>query len=300
MSGILNFHNSIRKTYKPTSTVCFFKSLFCILFISGFFSALSAQCKLNNDFFSGKEQLDFDIHYEWGIISAKGGKAKLTTRSTTYKGTNTYKISLIGQTTGAVKKLFSVNDTLVSYVTTSDLSPRFYMKAAHEGKTDDYEEIHYTYPSGGTKARLIHFRNNTFRADTILTSKKCFYDPVSFLCYMRSLNLSNKGTGTTNNATILFTDEAFDVKITFKDVETIEIGKEKINAEKYTFDIDGKAFENKKESLTLWLSHDKNRIPVKIKTKLKVGALEATLKKASGCKNPADAFPADSKIIVVN
>ncbi|MGO1585031.1 MAG: DUF3108 domain-containing protein, partial [Mesonia sp.] len=42
----------------------------------------------------------------------------------------------------------------------------------------------------------------------------------------------------------------------------------------------------KEESLTLWVSDDDNKIPVKIKAELAIGALEADLDAYKGLKNP--------------
>lgn len=288
-----------KKDMKTIAPLPYQHAIILISILVIYCTELQAQCKLDNSAISTKEQLHYDVHFSWGILWAKAANAKITLQSTTYKGNSACKASLTAQTSGAVKKIMQVKDTLTSYVSYPNLAPLHYVKAAHEGKTDSYEEIHYEYPSsGGSKAKLTHYRNNTFRGDTILHTKSCFYDPVCMLYYVRSLKPEEIGVNNSKSVTILFTDEAFNTKITYKGKETVEINNEKINTVKYTFSIDGKAFESKKESLSLWLSDDANRIPVQIETKLKVGSLKATLRSVSGCKNACLAFPDNSKIIV--
>lgn len=260
---------------------------------------LSAQCNLDGRFFSVNERLNYDIHFNWKFVWIKAGEAKILPVSARYGSVDSYKTRLTAKTTGAAKNLMHVRDTLTSYVTSSDLSPLFYIKAAHEGKTYSYEEIYYDYSAAGRiNARLKHWRNNDFRGDTTLFSKRCFYDPVALLYYIRSLDPAKFTVNQSISIPVLFTDESFDVKITFRGKETINVNDEKISTVKYSFAIDGKAFEDKKESLFVWVSNDDNRIPVRIESKLKVGSIKASLKTASGCKNPASAFPARSKMII--
>ncbi|MCD7971764.1 MAG: DUF3108 domain-containing protein [Candidatus Azobacteroides sp.] len=277
--------------------------LTCLFLYIGIFCTqhAAAQCKLNDDFFSISEELTYDLHFHWGLLWVKAGNAYLSPRSTTYKGKRACKTTLTASTSGAVKKLMAVNDTLTSYTQYPGFAPLLYVKAAHEGKTDSYEEIHYEYPAaGGVKAKLSHYRNQKFRGDTILTNKNCFYDPVSMLYFVRAMIPDNMEVNQTKNVLVLFTDESFDIKITYRGKETLKLRNEKIKTVKYSFAIDGKAFENKKESLFLWVSDDENRIPVLIETKLKIGSLKASIKSAKGCKNEPAAFPKKTKIAKTN
>lgn len=263
-----------------------------------FLTTLSAQCKIDTNFFSVSEKFSYDVHFNWKFVWIKAANANITTQAYTYKGVPSYRTRLTVKTTGAANKLMHVSDTLTSIVNIPNFSPLFYSKAAHEGKTNSYEEIFYNYLANETvKARLTHYRNNVFRGDTTLTSQKCFYDPVSLLYFVRSLNPSTMTVNQKTSVLVLFTDESFNIKVTYRGTEKVEIDGEKISTVKYSFAIDGKAFQDKKESLFLWVSNDNNRVPVLIETKLGIGSLKAVLKSASGCRNAYSAFPSDSKII---
>jgi len=47
----------------------------------------------------------------------------------------------------------------------------------------------------------------------------------------------------------------------------------------------GRVFKDN-ESLTLWISNDENKIPIKIKAGLKIGSIEADLEQFKGLKHP--------------
>ena len=261
-------------------------------------STASGQCNLGTDFHSVSERLSYDVYFNWKFVWLKAANADMKTQSTTYKGDGAYRTSLTGKTSGVVDGLYHVCDTLISIVSSSDLSPLFYSKAAHEGKSyNAYEEAVYNYSGYPTvKARLKNWRDKNLKSDTLLTSQKCFYDPVSLLYFMRSLNYENMPVNGYVTIPVVFTDESFNVKVTYKKTETIEVKGEKIKAVKYSLSVNGEVFENKKESVFVWLSCDENRVPVLIETKLKVGSIKALLKNVSGCKNPCAAFPSGSKI----
>ena len=262
-------------------------------------SILSGQCNLETSFFSVNERLNFDVYFNWKFVWVKAADAEIKSYSTAYKGTNAYRTILSGKTKGLVHDLYSVNDTLTSYVSSSDLTPLFYSKVAHEGKSyNAYEEISYDYSDTLTtvKARLKSWRDKKLKKNVSLTSQKCFYDAVTLLYFIRSLNPEKMPVNGILSIPVLFTDESFNVKITYKGPGTIDVDGEKIKTVKYSLAIGGKVFENKKESLFVWLSNDQNRLPVMIETKLKVGSIKAMLKKASGYRNACSAFPAGSKI----
>jgi hypothetical protein len=74
---------------------------------------------------------------------------------------------------------------------------------------------------------------------------------------------------------------------------------EKSNNRKYktlklNVDIAGAgAFDVSKNAMEVWISNDENKIPVRIKAKLKIGAAEANL---SSCKNLKKPFDAEIRI----
>jgi hypothetical protein len=51
-------------------------------------------------------------------------------------------------------------------------------------------------------------------------------------------------------------------------------------------DITDKVFSESKNSMEVWLSDDENKIPLKIKAKLKIGSAEANLSSHKNLKNP--------------
>jgi hypothetical protein len=63
----------------------------------------------------------------------------------------------------------------------------------------------------------------------------------------------------------------------------------KYKALKFNVDIADKTFNESKNSMELWISADDNRVPLKLKAKLKIGAAEADLVSYKNLKHPFEA-----------
>jgi hypothetical protein len=85
---------------------------------------------------------------------------------------------------------------------------------------------------------------------------------------------------------IFFDNEIFLFKLKYLGRETINTKFGKIKCIKFRpYVMAGRVFKEE-ESLTLWVTADKNKIPMKIKADLRVGSLRADLEALKGLKHP--------------
>ena len=85
---------------------------------------------------------------------------------------------------------------------------------------------------------------------------------------------------------IFFDEETFLFKLKYLGRETISTAFGDIKCIKFRpYVMAGRVFKEE-ESLTLWVTADKNKIPVKIKADLRVGSLRADLVAQKGLKYP--------------
>ena len=76
------------------------------------------------------ESISLRIHY--GFLNA--GTANLTARKTTYRGTPHLYVKGTGQTTGAVRAFFKVDDLYESYINMNTELPSFYVRNVKDGE----------------------------------------------------------------------------------------------------------------------------------------------------------------------
>ncbi len=85
---------------------------------------------------------------------------------------------------------------------------------------------------------------------------------------------------------MFFDSENYEFKMSFLGFETINTKFGKIKCIKLRpFVQSGRVFKEK-ESLTLWISADKNKIPLRIKADLVIGSIRADLDAFSGLNHP--------------
>lgn len=258
-----------------------------ILVFTFFNNDLSAQCKIKNDYFQAGEEMTYDLYAKFGPIHTKAGKSILSTTADKYNNTNVYKISLIAESTGNVQKLFTLNDTLISYMT-KELVPLAYEKNAHEGKDNVHETVNYTYSAGGKiDINVKRHKNGEDKFDNNLTSNNCIYDMASVVMYARTLDYSKMKKGDDVDVEFMSGRKKVKMVIEHDGIENIKANN-KVNYEciKLVLSISDDAFTNKQEAMRVYITNDKNRMPVRLDSQLKIGSTRAILKAYKGNKYP--------------
>lgn len=258
-----------------------------ILVFTFFNNDLSAQCKIKNDYFQAGEEMTYDLYAKFGPIHTKAGKSILSTTADKYNNTNVYKISLIAESTGNVQKLFTLNDTLISYMT-KELVPLAYVKNAHEGKDNVHETVNYTYSAGGKiDINVKRHKNGEDKFDNNLTSNNCIYDMASIVMYARTLDYSKMKKGDDVDVEFMSGRKKVKMVIEHDGIENIKANN-KVNYEciKLVLSISDDAFTNKQEAMRVYITNDKNRMPVRLDSQLKIGSTRAILKAYKGNKYP--------------
>ncbi len=247
---------------------------------------LKGQCGITNNTFQSGEELTYDVYFKYGLLHKKAGTSTLKTKNEKYKGQDAYKMTMIANSTGLAKKIFTLSDTVYCYMSKT-LEPLSYTKYAHEGSDYTQEYITYNYSSGNVNVHTKLTRNDKLRHDTIITSEKCIYDMMTVVYYARTLDYKQMKTGESKNSLLISGKTRVDIKIKYNGTEKIDANDGKnYDCIVLTLVISDKAFEDKKEAMKIYITNDQNRIPVRINSKLKVGSTYVLLKKILGNKYP--------------
>ncbi|MFL2624110.1 MAG: DUF3108 domain-containing protein [Flavobacteriaceae bacterium] len=229
--------------------------------------------------FQSGEWLKFKLNYSGWV---KAGNATLEVKEATYKNRAVCHVVGKGWTTGAIKWFFKVNDLYESYFDKATGRPYKFIRNISEG--------------GHVKNRVIEFdyeKNLAFVNDLRHKTKKTvaitsdIQDMVSAYYYLRDhYNTETIKVGDTVKLNMFFDNEIFGFKLKFLGRETISTKFGNINCLKFRpYVMAGRVF-HEEESVTLWVSADNNKIPIKIKADLRVGSLRSDLVAFKGLKYP--------------
>jgi hypothetical protein len=232
----------------------------------------------NPDAYGTGEWFKFRIHY--GIITA--GYATLEVKEAVKENKKVFHAIGKGYTTGVTKWVFGVDDTYESYFDKVTNKPyQFVRKIDEGGYTKDQEGF---FNQDKNQVLLKDYKNKTEKTFAVTENVQ---DILSTFYFLRNHpNIDKLKVGESIIVDMFFDDETFKFKLKY-------IGKEDLKTKFGTIPSmifrplvqSGRVFKEE-ESLTVWISDDDNRLPVRIKASLAVGSLKADLEGFKGLKNP--------------
>ena len=219
--------------------------------------------------YSDGEMLKFRVHY--GLITA--GTATLEVKKEILNGEDVLHIIGFGETTGMTSWFFPVEDHYESYISNNaDLPQKFIRKIDEGGHTKDIE-INFNHNT--QQATIIDYKHDKERTVTFPEGAQ---DMVSSFYYLRNnLEVSDIQINDEIELDMFFDKENYKFKLKFLGREVIDTEFGKVPCLIFRPYVQSGRVFKEKESLTLWVSDDENKIPMVIKADLTVGSLKATL-----------------------
>ena len=260
-------------------------SIFSLLVFLLVFQPTSAQCKINNTAFASGENIEYDLYFNFGLFRARAGKGSLSITEANYRGVNALKTVMLLNTSGLAGNIYSVSDTLTSYID-KDMRPLLFTKEAHEGGDYSIERQSYTYDGDKIKIRSLRNFNGEERFDEVFESDKCTYDYLSVLSMIRNIDFSGMKPGERKFIQFISGKKAVNMYVNYQGISKIKANDGKrYEVIDLTLTIHDDAFENQKDALKASLTNDSNRVPIIIDTSLNIGSIRAVMKNATGLRN---------------
>ena len=230
------------------------------------------------DAFGVGEWFKFRIHY--GFVNA--GYATLEVKDAAINNTKVYHVVGKGFTTGISRFLFKVEDFYESYIDKTTNNPYQFVRKINEGGYTKNQEGFFIQSTN--RILVKDYKNETEKTFAI---PKNTQDIMSAFYYLRNFtNIDKIKPGESVAIDLFFDDETTKFKLKF-------IGREDITTKFGTVTTmifrplvqSGRVFKEQ-ESLTVWISDDDNKIPLRIQASLAVGSIKADLEAFKGLKNP--------------
>jgi len=245
--------------------------LFILLSTSTVFSY--AQRKAYGD----GEWFKFRVHY--GFLTA--GYATLEVVDEVINGTDVFHVKGYGKTVGLSRMFFRVEDNYQSYIDKQNDLPLRFIRIIDEGGHTKDIQIDFDHETG--KALV---NNKKHKTKEWVDFPKDAQDMVSAFYYLRNhLDIDTIEEGDTLDMNMFFDKENYVFRLKFLGREVIRTNFGKVPTLKFRPYVQSGRVFKEKESLTVWVSDDDNRMPILIKADLTVGSLKASLIEFKGLKN---------------
>lgn len=228
--------------------------------------------------FDNGERLKFRLSYS-SFLTA--GYATLEVKSDFLKNKDVFHIVGKGKTTGMISWFFKVKDRYETYMYKENLLPYRFIRNIDEGGYTKDKEIYFDHKA--KKALVINKKKKTQKT---YNTKESVQDLLSSLYYLRNKDVSSLKIGDQLTLNMFFDEENVPMKLKFLGRESIKTKFGKINTLKFRPLVQSGRVFKEEESVTVWVSDDVNKIPLRIKASLAVGSLRADLHSYKGLANP--------------
>jgi len=245
-----------------------------ILLTTFLFSCLTSPilAEENPKAYQSGERLKYVIHY--GFI--RGGRASLNVKTKKLKNKKVYHLVLTGRTVGLPNAIYRVKDTYESYIDPETQLPLKAIRNIREGRYKKYNELKFDHQNNTVQSKLSGLHQVPDNIQDILSA---------FYFARQNLFTPELKKGDLVEIQTYFADELFQLRIRFMGYETIRSRMGKIKCFKFVpVVITGRAFKNE-DDMTIWISADQNKLPVRVKFELFVGSVKCDLVSYSGLAN---------------
>lgn len=202
------------------------------------------------------------LDYELTWLGMSGGAARMTIAPL---GTAEIRMTSIARSSSGFSRIYKVRDEIETVVSRAGFSTLRYHKKFQEGsrRKDETSVIANGVATRKGKQRAV---------------PTPVFDPLSMIYYLRMVNL-----GAGPQRFTVYADGktyAVDVAIARRETITVPAGRFRTVVVEPKMQAGG-LFRDEDSKLTIWLSDDERRLPVRIRSEVKIGAITAALRRVS-------------------
>lgn len=250
----------------------------CVFLLSTLYSFGQYPRTVNNTAFQRGEKISYRVFYDsylTGNVNAGVASLEIKNDTEVIGGRKTMNIVGLGNTRGAFSWFFRVTNRYETYIDEEAIHPLLFIRRINEGGYKKNQDV--TFNQRDNLAI-----SNTGRVQVAPNIQ----DLISAFYYMRTFDYTNARVGDTYDVSFFLDDTVHVSRVVFD-------GREQITTRKGTFRtlrfkpqvLAGDVF-SQPYPMTLWISDDKNKIPIMAQSGIIVGSVKMELTDYKGLRNP--------------
>jgi hypothetical protein len=242
---------------------------------------------IHNEAFIRGEKLMFKAYYDsfvTGKVQAGIATLEIKFEDKQIDGRSTYHIVGEGKSKGAFNLFYKVNDRFESFMDEEYLVPWKFIRSTHEGNYSVEDEIRFNQYSGNFSS---HKANKPMKPGT--------HDILSAFYYCRTIDFSNLRNGDRFPVNFDLDDSVYISLIEFEGREDVITDLGTFHCLKFRPMVATGNVFSQPYPMDIWVTDDKNRMPVLAKSAVVVGSVKLELIDYKGQANPVTALVKKSK-----
>lgn len=236
-------------------------------------------CGLRNTSFLPNEQLTYTVYYSVAGVYVNAGTASFTSALERYNSRPVYHIIAEGKTNPSYDWIYKVRDRYETYIDTATMLPQKFIRNVDEGGYKKYENISFNQ-----SANTAITTNGVFRVPD------CVQDVISAVYYSRNIDFNKYRPGDKILFNMFLDNEVYNMYIRYLGKEEVKTRYGKFRAIKFKpLLLKGSIFEGG-EKMTVWVTDDRNHIPVRIESPIVVGSVKVDMMNYRNLRYPLTAL----------
>lgn len=247
--------------------------------------------------FQAGETMDFVLQYNWLGLNADVGYATVRLDSLDFNGEKAFLCDAQGWTARFFDFFFKVREDFKSWFTRDGLRPLKFTRDTHEGGYKAKNTYIYDWNQPEPHIVAYCWSNKKGQKSLDIPLTPCTFDLPSLFFYARNMDLDKVEPGRKYPMTFAIDDEVFNVYFILHGREKITVeGLGTVNTIKFGAKLlEGEVFKGDKDML-IWISDDRNRVPVYFEAPLLVGLATGRMTGCKGLKHPFEALLEDNRM----
>jgi hypothetical protein len=236
-------------------------------------------CGVRNRAFKGGEQINYTVYYSVAGLYVNAGTAVFSTTLDQLNGRPVYHIKGEGKTNPSYDWIYKVRDLYESFIDTASLQPLKFIRNVNEGGYKKFQTITFN-----------HSANTAVTNKGVFKVPNCVQDVLSAIYYARNINFNKYKAGDRIPFSMFLDDEVFNMYVRYLGKEEVKTKYGKFRAIKFKpLLIEGTIFSGG-EKMTVWVTDDENKIPVRIESPIVVGAVKVDMMSYKNSRYPITAL----------
>lgn len=237
-------------------------------------------CSMKNNVFQDGEEIVYQIFYNWKFVWLSAGEVTFKVHETE----DQYHLSVLGTTYPSYEWFYKVEDRYDTYINKETMLPDTSIRDVKEGNYRLYDKIVFD------RARNVA---KSFRGKSRETAKlkeyeieSCMHDILSIIYFTRNLEFNQMEQGADIPIKIFVDKETWPLRVRYlgKDNKKRIRGMGKYKTIVFSPQVISGYYFDDDTDMRVWVSDDKNRIPLLIETPISVGSIKAVLKEYKGLR----------------
>jgi len=243
---------------------------------------------VSNNLLVPGEKLDYQLYYNVGFVWIPAGSCEFRVRNVVYNNKPAFQLVAQGKSHKSFDAFYRVRDTLISYVDTQNLTPFRAYKYTHEDNWHGIDDFTFSKVNDDWHITTRLKRKHGWKPAEESESTRCGFDIVTSIYRLRGFagpDLYKHGRKL--DIPVRLDDGEYLVHLTYVGKERIKLyGDGYYNAHAFTLSmIEGNIFK-RGDVLKMWISDDKNRIPLLVESPIRLGFVKAIFRSGVNTKYP--------------